>query len=552
MKKFFHLLFLFAASNYLFGQAEYVNSDNRVYAFLERMDNLNIIQDYNSFELPKTRREISRLLLSIKANDTQLDKIDKQILDDFLIEYEYDISKSVDYSDRIISSNGYDLFSQRNKYLYYYVDPAASVFINALGESHFISASQSGLKENSFGGLGLIGGEIRGTVIDKFGFLISGYNGIAFGDRSASSLSDKLKFNYKFNENQDSSFFDDTYGYLAVDLDFVRFKIGSDRLNVGYGPVKTMLGNNSPLFNYVSFNINYNFFNFSFFHGKLLGQTTTDTSFITGSVRKIDEKYIGYHRIGFNISNNIDFGFGEFIVYGDRPIDLSYLNPFSFYKSTEHANRDRDNSMLFFDFNNTSIRGLKFYSSLLLDDINFSKLGTRWWGNQMLLTIGASSSNLYNIAPIDINVEYIRIDPYVFTHRLIRNNFSNYNFSLSALSNPNTALMYFGIDYRLNYRLFLSTSFTYYEHGANPINIDGSINENVGGSIQLGHRLFDSENTKFLAGDLEYGRIFSVKLSFEPVKQIFLTLDLNYLNENLQSNFDNKLFYGSFQIISRI
>lgn len=551
MKLFLYLIIVFSAAFNILAQVEYVQSDNKVYNFLDRMENLNIIERYNSFELPKTRKDISKFLIAVKENESLLDNIDKKILTDLLQEYEFDINNSLENSDKIIGSNGYDLFSQRNKYLFYFVDSSASMFINLIGESQAISASKPSIK-NSFGGLALIGGEIRGTFLNNFGFLISGYNGNAFGNRVATSLSDKLKFNYKFNENQDSSFFDDTFGYLTADFDLVKFKIGSDRLNLGYGPVKTFLGNNTPLFNYISFNIDYKFFTFSFFHGKLLGQSISDTSFITGSVRQIDEKYIGYHRIGFNISNDIDFGFGEFIIYGDRSIDLSYLNPFNFYKSTEHANRDRDNSMLFLDFNNTSIKGLKFYSTLLLDDIDFSKLGTAWWGNQMLLTIGAASSNLYNLFPIDINVEYVRVDPYVFSHRLIRNNFSNYNYSLSSISNPNTSLLYMGIDYRLTYRLSAATSLTYYVHGANPVNSDGSIRENVGGDIQLGHRLFDSENSKFLDGDLEYGRIFSVKLSYEPIKQLYLILDINYISENLQGNFENRLFNTFFRLIARI
>jgi len=551
VKIYLYLFIVFSAACNTLAQFEYVQSDNKIYNFLERMDNLNIIESYNSFELPKTRKEISRLLLSIKENESLLDNIDKEMLADFLIEYEFDIYKSVDHSDKIIDSNGYDLFSQRNKYLFYSSDSSASIFINVFGESQFISVSKPSIK-NSFGGLTLIGGEIRGTFVNNFGFLISGYNGTALGDRTSSSLSDKLKFNYKFSENQDSSFFDDTYGYLTADFDLVKFKIGSDRLNLGYGPVKTFLGDNSPPFNYVSFKIDYKYFTFSFFHGKLLGQSISDTSFINGSVRKIDEKYIGYHRIGFNISNSVDFGLGEFIIYGDRPIDLSYLNPFNFYKSTEHANRDRDNSMLFIDFNNTSINGLEFYSTILLDDIDFSKLGTGWWGNQMLLTIGASSSSLYKLIPIDVNVQYVRIDPYVFSHRLLRNNFSNYNYSLSSISNPNTSLFYFGLDYRLTNRFSVSTSFNYYVHGANPINSDGSILENVGGDIQLGHRLFDSENSKFLDGDLEYGRIFSVKLFFEPIKQLYLILDMNYISENLKENFKNKLFSTLFRLYTRI
>ena len=52
------------------------------------------------------------------------------------------------------------------------------------------------------------------------------------------------------------------------------------------------------------------------------------------------------------------------IVYSNRSMDLSYINPFNFYKSAEHANQDRDNSLLFLDLQNNSLKGISFYGSI--------------------------------------------------------------------------------------------------------------------------------------------------------------------------------------------
>ena len=203
---------------------------------------------------------------------------------------------------------------------------------------------------------------------------------------------------------------------------------------------------------------------------------------------RIEEKYIGYHRIGFNFSRHFDFGVGELIIYGDRPIDLSYLNPFNFYKSVEHANQDRDNSMLFFDYNNNSIKGLKLFTTFLIDDMQFGQIGKGWWGNETMFNIGAYSTNLYNIIPLDIHLEYLRIEPYTFRHRLIRNAFTNFGYNLGPDIQPNTGLFFSQINYRFSNRLSLTASFSYSEHGANPVMNDGTI-RNVGGDINLGHRV---------------------------------------------------------------
>jgi hypothetical protein len=409
-----------------------------------------------------------------------------------------------------------------------------NLFINLLGEGEVIFNNDIENKNNLSTSLGYVGGVIRGTILNKFGFYLKGFNGNVFGNKETAMLRNDLKYNFKLSEKPDQAFFDETEGYATADFDLVKFKLGQDRLNIGYGPIKALLDDNSPEFDYIGFNISYKFFNFSYFHGKLLGNTNYSFDSTTGTITTVDEKYIGYHRIGFDISKDVNFGVGEFIIYGDRPIDLSYLNPFSFYKSIEHQNRDRDNSMLFFDFKNFSVQGLKLYGTFLIDDITINKLGTGWWGNQFLFNAGLYSTNLYKIIPLDFKFEYIAVDPYVFTHRFIRNNFTNFGYNLGSFLEPNSELFYTQVNYRFNNRLSVSGDFSYSIHGANPLNPDSTVKENVGGDISLGHRVFDSETVRFLEGYLEYSRTASVTLNYEPFKQINFYFNLKYINQSLQ------------------
>jgi hypothetical protein len=305
------------------------------------------------------------------------------------------------------------------------------------------------------------------------------------------------------------------------------------------------------MFDYLSLNINYDFLNFSYFHGKLLGNSTFINDTITGGSQYVDEKYIGYHRLNFNISPSFSFGAGEMIIYGNRGIDLSYLNPFTFYKSVEHSNQDRDNSMLFFDINYKPASGLKLFSSLLIDDISFGKIGTGWFGNQTLLHAGLYSANLYKIFPADISLEYLRIEPYTLTHRLPGNNFTHNGYNIGEDLQPNSELFFSQINYRFNHRLSCAISFTYAIHGSNPLNIDGSI-RNVGGDINLGHRIMDSESVEFLDGIKEHLRRFSVFIFYEPVNQISFSININYLNNSLQNFINYKETHLFFLIGIRI
>jgi hypothetical protein len=286
-------------------------------------------------------------------------------------------------------------------------------------------------------------------------------------------------------------------------------------------------------------NINYGILNFSYFHAKISGYPGNISDTITQGVNVLGEKYIGYHRLGIALSSKTEFGVGEFIIYANRPVEFAYLNPFNFYKSAEHSGLDRDNSMLFFDVSNRSIYGLKLYGYLLLDDIDFSKLGTGWYGNQTIWNLGANSSNLYKFLPMDISIEYQRIEPYVFTHRLQYNNFTNLGYPLGTFTYPNSELFFTELNYTFNYRCSASLGFIYGIHGANPVNPDGSVT-NVGGDISLGYRAFDSKTVHFLDGDLEYQRIVTASINFEPYKEINLYLKLNYLNRSLQNSINVK------------
>ena len=107
---------------------------------------------------------------------------------------------------------------------------------------------------------------------------------------------------------------------------------------------------------------------------------------------------------------------------------------------------------------------------------------------------------------------------------------------------PNSELFLTQLNYRFTSRLTLSANFGYYLHGANPLKPDGSVSKNVGGDINLGHREFDANDAPFLDGDRETTRRFSAKLNYEPIKDVYFSGTLTYLNQSLQNSISNKRF----------
>ena len=91
------------------------------------------------------------------------------------------------------------------------------------------------------------------SINSNFGFFAHATNGLQFGDVDLASTKSNLKYNYKFNSDHDSSkFFDETIGYLSAEFDYIKFKIGRDRVNIGYGFSKVIMDSYFPQMDYLS------------------------------------------------------------------------------------------------------------------------------------------------------------------------------------------------------------------------------------------------------------------------------------------------------------
>ncbi len=538
MKKICFIAILFFTS-LINAQTGYVEVGNQVYTFLERLNSENIIDSYNPFELPKSRNEISKLLEKISSKQNLLSSTDKEKLDYFLKEFSYDLlNKTTELSS--FTKNGFSyLADDKPKYLFYSSGANGSFFVNLLLGSNVI------LKENNSERFASVfpytfGGELKGDFGNNLGFMLRGMNGSYYGKKDLLKNEPLFDYNYKFSQSDTlygSSYFDHSEGYLTYQSKYADFKIARDRVNIGYGNIKTILGNISPRLDYISANLRYKFLEFSFLHGKLLGQLST-----VNGVRNVTEKYFVYHRFAFNLPLSSQFGIGETVIYSRRGIDLSYMNPFVFYKSAEHANQDRDNSMLFVDFKTTGfLPNVTIYSQLMLDDMDFSKIGTGWYGNQTLWNVGAAFSPKFLNSDF-IELQLIRVEPYFYTHRTYDNNYTNLGYPLTDNVRPNSLIYNFSYKFSLYYNLDFTFGYTYTKHGANEISLsDGSI-YNVGGDINLGHRTEDALNVQFLDGKISRENNTSFGIIYEPFFGYRFLCKIRYIsvaNESLSSKKTN-------------
>lgn len=538
----------------ILGQVGYVEISNPVYQFLERMYLTKTLDEFNNSEIPLTREKIAKYLSEIKLHQKDLTEVDKKILDKFFSEFSFEINGKENLSQLIPTYNFDYLLSAKEKYLYSFNDSSDfNFYLNGLLSFKYITKSTNSFINNVT--LVNFGLSLRGTFYKNFGFYLKATNGTYLGSRKLAQSEVDLRYNFKFTKekqiNLGQDYFDFTEGFLMYENDLFNVKIGRDRKNFGYGFTKVILGNSAPQFDYLSFRLTYKSFDFSYLHGKLLGEQSIINDSIYQPVNSIKDKYFVYHRFGLNITNNLNAGFGEIIIYSDRSYDLAYLNPFNFYKSIEHSNQDRDNSMLFFDIKVRPFWGSTIYSNFFIDDLDFGKLGTDWYGNKFLFNVGADFL-LYNNLPIIYSIQYIKIDPYFYTHHIKSNNYTNYNYNLSNDYQPNSAVLNNNIKITLTEDIELNFRYTYSIHGANVYDDEGQLLINYGGNILDGHRIGDKEYVSFLSGKKEMTNEFEIYGRYEFIKNYFLSFQYLKRDTNNKLNDENNFSLLSISLNCKI
>lgn len=228
-----------------------------------------------------------------------------------------------------------------------------------------------------------------------------------------------------------------------------RHQIGS---NLG-GSI--ILNDASNEYGYLSSKLVFKDVYFSYLHGHLIPDSTT-----INNLKKVADKYIAIHKIGWTPSANFEIFAGEEIIYANRSLDLSYLVPHIFWRATEHNLSDRDNAMIFLGANYKPQKNLLLYFNFLLDELKKSEILGNWWGNKYALQIG--SSCIFDPARSGrVSLELTAVRPWVYTHYLLENRFSHDDVSLGFPGGSNL------IQYtaELNYDLLAGLNFntqTYY------------------------------------------------------------------------------------------
>jgi hypothetical protein len=544
------IFFLILINGGLFAQVELVPVNHKVYQFLKSLEIKGALTNYNSSNLPHSRHDISLYLKQLASKRDSLNRVEKYILDDLLIEFNYDLNRDLSITYSFFDS--FDLpmiiYDTKQKFLYAYADENASLFLDGVGFlSHRIFKEESFDKTNI--SLGELGVRMRGTLYNNFGFYLRMSNGQQIaGDYNsrvtASRYDPKLKSQVKFLGDK---YFNSFEGYMRYESDNRSFALtfGRENLMMGYGYINKLFlsGGTSP-FDFGRLDVRYKKLGYSFYYGNIRGDSLGVP---------LESKNVIGHRLDIGFTENFKLGLFESVIASNRPISFTYMNPLSFLISADFSAEkgNESNTLIGIDCELKTGKKYGFQFSVLIDDLNFMTL----WKNDVSNNDNkfAFQAGVIFAEPLELNnttayLEYTRIEPFVYSHRTNKSTYAHWGISLGHPLSPNSDEIALMLDYFITNRVKLNFKYQYQRSGDGVIlDSSGALIRNYGGDINRGDGDGIAKN-EFLMGNRTYRHIFSFSLRYEPIRQYFI--DFYYSLGIINKKYLNKVFYDQFVFIT--
>ena len=168
------------------------------------------------------------------------------------------------------------------------------------------------------------------------------------------------------------------------------------------------------------------------------------------------KKHSAMHLLELNLLDNVKISAFEAVIWQakddmyNRGYDIEYLNPIIFYRPVEFSKHSPDNVLMGANIN-ILLNRFKFYSQILLDDLNISRQKDRddnyqsgFFQNKFGYQIGVRS----NIKDINFLVEYNQVQPYTYAHKQPMQSYTHANQAIAHPLGANFKEFIFSANYK--------------------------------------------------------------------------------------------------------
>lgn len=463
---------------------------HRIYDFLERMQTKGVIlPQYNTY--PYTRSEAAALLVQIQQ------KIDGQNIN--LTEAEIDRFEQFkgEFHEDLENQNIPVNAKYKERHFLTWTEDKNRAYADLLFEQKVIKqkGEDAGTISHTTGG-----GFLRGRLTNHFGFYLFTYSTLRKGEHITEEHFDTSQGS-PITLSGKNAYSDDASAYFMLQFPHLNIEFGRDEAQWGPGlQGNLMLSRHEAYFNMLRIGLQYKRFQFTSIHGKLNH---------TGA-----PKFLAAHRLELNICPWLHIAGSELVIYGNRDIEPIYLNPLMPYHVAEHHLGDLDNNTMAFDMTVFPMHMHKLYMEFFLDDFTTSENPFTYYGNKWALLAGWHWAEPFGLADWDIEMEYTRIEPYVYTHNDTINIYEEYSRPLGHWLGPNSDDLNVQIGYLANRDLDCRINFDRTRHG------NGDLFTPPDASV--------TKRKHFLSGTVETRWHFGLAMQYQLFKDCFLNIDYTH------------------------
>ncbi len=173
--------------------------------------------------------------------------------------------------------------------------------------------------------------------------------------------------------------------------------------------------------------------------------------------------YLIAHRLEWRPVDRIGLGISEMVATGSRPLDWTYVIPLVPLKYAEHELGDRDNSALSADLEVLLPCHARVFGELFLDD--WSGWDLDFWGDKYAFSLGGEIAG-FPLAGSLLQIEYARVEPWLFTHRKQGRQFQNFGALLGSSLPPDSHALRAAWEHALGADLDLRLDYAFMQRNA--------------------------------------------------------------------------------------
>lgn len=507
------IILLILLAEYYSAQAQNnILNNPEIYDFLERFDAKGIIT-INHHQKPFERQQIYLILKEIEEQKKKLSNTQLNELEYFLSEYNPHNSSSPSDDISFVENNSNEAFR-----IFEYNDNKNRIVLYpdfGLSFAYRDEVKNQITYYNGLSGYGNIGRTF------SFDFDFNDISLRTLGYNAQALFTPERGFDYpRYNQADKTLNYDRTRGAVTLGWDWGYFSLKKDYnfWGTGYNG-NLILSDKSPSYPQIYLKLKpWHWLEFNYLYGELNSSVNDSSTFRdSGGLRthiQLVEKYIAAHFLTIDLLKNIKLSIGESVIISDR-FEPIYLVPVLFFRMADHylshSDNNSGNAQI---FSSLSLRIPQYSTrldfSLFIDEMSIAKSEG---SNALGYSIGISNFDMI-LDNLAFQIEYVRIDPFVYGHADPVQSFTNRKYNMGHWIGSNADMVNITLKYNPFLKARTKASVSYIRKG----DFD-----------DVNQPRYQPEQ-KFLYGDLSSYVIFNLIFGYELYNNVFL--EAAYINSN--------------------